>query len=60
MALYRAGNVAEAVVEWRKGAELEPDNYIIRKQIWAVENPERFYTGDVDYDWQDEQEAKGR
>ena len=60
MALYRAGSVAEAVVEWRKGAELEPDNYIIRKQIWAVENPERFYTGDVDYDWQDEQEAKGR
>ena len=22
------------------GVELEPDNYIIRKQIWAVQNPD--------------------
>ena len=57
--LCRQGRVEEAIAEWRKGVELEPDNYIIRKQIWAVQNPERFYQGDVDYDWQKDQMAKG-
>ena len=57
--LYRDGRAEAAIVEWRKGVNLEPDNYIIRKQIWAVENPERFYSGDVDYNWQDAQMEKG-
>ena len=57
--LYRQGNVKDALVEWRKGVELEPDNWIIRKQIWAVENPDRFYAPSVDYDWQKEQIARG-
>ena len=42
----------DAMAEWRKDVELEPDNYVIRKQIWAVENPERFYAGGIDFDWQ--------
>ena len=54
-ALYKQGKVDEAVAEWRKAVALEPDNYIIRKQIWAVQNPDKFYNGDVDYDWQAEQ-----
>ena len=58
--LYGQGKVSEAMAEWRRGVELEPDNYIIRKQMWAVENPDKFYDGDVDYDWQKEQIAKGR
>ena len=57
--LYRQGRQEEALAEWRKGVELEPDNYIIRKQIWAVQNPDRFYAGEVDFDWQREQTAKG-
>lgn len=57
--LYRRGQLQEALAEWRKGVALEPDNYNIRKQIWAIENPDRFYDGKVDYDWQDEQLAKG-
>ena len=60
LTLYQAGDVQGAIVEWRKGVELEPDNYIIRKQIWAVENPKKFYAGDVDYDWQREQITSGR
>ena len=59
LGLYRDGKVDEAVAQWRRGVELEPDNYIIRKQIWAVQNPDRFYSGDVDYAWQKEQMAKG-
>ena len=57
--MHRQGNVKEAVAQWRKGVELEPDNYVIRKQIWAVEHPERFYNGKVDFDWQKEQLEQG-
>ena len=56
--LYRQGSVAEALERWREGVALEPDNWIIRKQIWAVENPGRFYDGAVDFDWQKEQIAR--
>ena len=57
--LFNAGNTDEALARWRQGLELDPDNYLIRKQIWAVENPERFYEGTVDYTWQQEQIARG-
>ena len=55
LALYRTGDVERAMALWRRGLELDPDNYIVRKQIWAVENPERFYDVDVDHAWQREQ-----
>ncbi|MCH7800608.1 MAG: redoxin domain-containing protein [Chloroflexi bacterium] len=58
--LYENGEVDQAMNLWRKGVELEPDNYIIRKQIWAVENPDRFYDDKVDFDWQREQMKIGR
>ena len=57
--LYRDGKEEDALARWREGFELEPDNYIIRKQVWAVQNPEKFYDGDVDYAWQREQMDKG-
>lgn len=59
LALYRDGNVNEALDCWRQGLEIEPDNLIIRKQVWAIQNPERFYDGKVDYIWQREQIDKG-
>ena len=59
MKLYGRGQVEEALDLWRQGVALEPDNYVIRKQIWAVEHPDKFYVGDVDYDWQKEQLSKG-
>ena len=57
--LYESGRTAEALARWRQGLELDPDNYLVRKQIWAVEHPERFYEGDVDFNWQREQLARG-
>ncbi len=57
--LYRQGKIEDALRLWRQGLALDPSNYIIRKQIWAVENPDRFYSGDVDYAWQREQTARG-
>ncbi len=56
---YRKGNLKEAVALWRRGTELEPDNFIVRKQMWAVEHPEKFYAGKVDFAWQREQMEKG-
>jgi hypothetical protein len=60
LAFYRRGHMQSALSEWRKSVALEPDNWIIRKQVWAIENPERFYAGAVDYDWQKEQISHNR
>ena len=57
--LYRDGNTSGATAEWRKAIEFDPKNWIIRKQLWAVEHPDKFYAGDVDYGWQREQIHKG-
>ena len=59
LAHLRNGDPSKAIILWRQALALDPDNYIIRKQIWAVESPERFYPGDVDHAWQREQTAKG-
>jgi tetratricopeptide (TPR) repeat protein len=60
LALYRQGRVQEAVALWRRVIDIEPDNFIVRKQVWAVEHPEKFYDGAVDFAWQREQMAKGQ
>ena len=39
--------------------DLELDNMIVRKQLWAKENPEKFYQGDIDSDWQKQNLEKG-
>jgi hypothetical protein len=51
VSLYGRGEVAEAVGVWREALTLDPDNFVIRSQIWAVEHPERFYPA-VDREWQ--------
>ena len=50
--LYEIGMPHQSIDIWKKALELDPDNYIVRKQIWAVENPEKFYSGKIDTDWQ--------
>ncbi|PZC47135.1 MAG: hypothetical protein DK302_000023 [Chloroflexi bacterium] len=57
--LLNDGKPQEAVEIWRKAISIDPNNYIIRKQIWAIENPDRFYKDKVDYPWQDAQLEKG-
>ncbi len=59
--LLEIGKKTEAVTEWRKALALDPKNWIIHKQIWAVEHPDKFYDGNVDYGWQKAQlEAEKR
>ncbi len=36
----------------------DPKNWLIRKQIWALENPDRFYDGPIDFEWQKQQVQK--
>ena len=61
LTLLEIGKKAEAMAEWRKALALDPKNWIIHKQIWAVEHPDKFYDGNVDYGWQKAQlEAEKR
>lgn len=50
-ALHQLGQTTAALAAWRRALRLEPDNFIIRKQIWRIEYPEKFYPT-IDYDWQ--------
>lgn len=57
VAAYSAGRHGEALALWRQALELDPDNYLIRSQIWAAEHPERFWPV-VDREWQQQQLLK--
>lgn len=52
-----AGNREAGLEAWRAALRLDPDNLVIRKQLWRADHPERF--GEViDSDWQREQVAR--
>jgi tetratricopeptide (TPR) repeat protein len=48
-----------ALKKLKQARDLAPDNWRIRKQIWAIEHPDRFYNGrSPDFGWQKEQLAR--
>ena len=53
-ALYQQQRPSEALTSWRAALALDPPNFTVRKQIWMVEHPERFYPT-IDFAWQQEQ-----
>lgn len=53
------GRCDEAMAEWRAASRLDPENLVIRKQIWAARHPERFQPT-IDWAWQKEQLARER
>lgn len=57
--LLDLGRRDEAVREWTCALHLDPDNFVIRKQIWAVMHPEKFHPT-IDFDWQKVQLARER
>ncbi len=48
---YSTGRQEEGLALWRRALELDPDNFLIRSQIWAAEHPDRFWPV-VDREWQ--------
>ena len=57
-AIHLAEGRREKALEALKQARaVEPDNWIIRKQIWSIEHPEQFYPT-IHTDWQKEQIKK--
>ena len=48
----------EAVEQLRQAVVCDPDNWLIRKQMWAIEAPSAFYDGPVDYDWQNQRKQQ--
>ena len=57
--LLARGQQSEALAELDRALELDPDNYVIRKQRWHIRTPERF-DPEIDWDWQKEQLAHER
>lgn len=53
--LLRLGRIRDATLQLKRALGRDPDNWIIRKQIWAIRHPERFYSGAIDFRWQREQ-----
>lgn len=56
----RMKDETKALASLRAALALDPEDFLVRKQIWCLEAPERFYEGDVDYGWQRERMAKDR
>ncbi len=40
--------------------QLDSENWLIREQIWAIQNPDRFYDGPIDFDWKKQQLRKDK
>ncbi len=53
-AQYQQGRTAAALANWKAALALDPPNFTVRKQIWMIEHPEKFYPT-IDFDWQKEQ-----
>ena len=48
------GQKDKALAALRQASSLDPGNWIIHKQIWAIEHPEQFYPA-INGQWQDQQ-----
>lgn len=59
LARLAQGDRAGALASWRAALAADPASLVIRKQIWAVEHPERFYPT-IDWAWQKDQLARDR
>ena len=59
LVLLRQGKTNDALVQFTRARDLDPGNWRIRKQIWALEHPDKFYgEGGIDWGWQKEQIAR--
>ena len=59
-AKHQQGDRAGAAALMREAMRLDPDSIIVHRHAWAIESPERFYDGDIDQEWKQEQLRRGR
>ena len=57
--LLDGGAREQALAELRRALSLDPDNFIVRKQIWVLTYPERFHPV-IDFAWQKQRLAAER
>lgn len=53
------GQKVEAAADLKRALALDTANYVVRKQIWMLEHPDKFHP-EIDWTWQREQLAKER
>jgi hypothetical protein len=46
------GRLRECVEHLRRAARLDPENNLVRVQLLALEQPDRYYAGDIDREWE--------
>ena len=56
LVLLEMQRAEEALEQLRLAVKADPGNWLIRKQMWAIETPGAFYHGPVDYAWQKAQQ----
>ncbi len=57
--LLRIERRNDALTHLKQARDLDPANWRIRKQIWAIEHPDKFYSGQSpDFAWQKEEQAR--
>ncbi len=59
LVLLHQGERQAALSKLKQARDLDPENWRVRKQIWAIEHPEKFYDGNSpDFGWQKEELAR--
>ena len=59
LVLLRQARTNDALAQFTRARDLDPGNWRIRKQIWALEHPDKFYGSEgIDWSWQKEQIAR--
>jgi hypothetical protein len=50
----------DALAALQQAMDCDPQSFLVRKQMWAIAHPERFYKGAIDFAWQKTQEDATR
>jgi hypothetical protein len=54
---FRRGDREAGLAAWRQALAVDPTNFVIRKQLWRADHPERFGE-QIDFAWQKDQLAR--
>lgn len=61
VAALEEGRENAALALWKRALAVDPENWLIRKQIWTLENPDVFWGGEeIDHGWQARRMASER